>query len=87
MPRAPNFPLLELRSARTLDVKSQPDRARQLVGVREAQIREDVTRAFLELDSWPLFLLISASSFASLYRCLIKSTSCFGVAMPFFDFF
>src|SRR5208337_11901 len=29
----------------------------------------------------------SANSFASLYRWLIKFTSRFGVAMPFFDFF
>jgi hypothetical protein len=28
-----------------------------------------------------------ANSLACLYRCLIKSTCGFGVAMPFFDYF
>ena len=84
-----DFPLLELPGRKQLmDVESQLCPSIKLVGILKPQIGEDVAGAFLILDfSLSCYHSCSASSFASLYRCLIKSTSGFGVAMPFFDFF
>lgn len=62
--------------------------ARQkLVGILEAEIGEDVSGALLELNWFLFFRAHSANSRASAYRFLIKSTSRFGVSMPFVDFF
>ena len=67
----------------------KPDlRARQkLIGIFQAQIGKDVPGPLFKLNRFSSFSYSCANSCASAYRFLIKSTSRFGVSMPFFDFF
>ena len=84
-----DFPLLELAGHEQLVyVESQLCPCVKLIGIVKPQIGKDVAGAFFVFDGFLFaFYSCSASSFASLYRSLIKSTSGFGVAMPLLDFF
>ena len=62
--------LLELPVCQNLvDMKAQSRPREQLVGILEAQVREDIARAFLELDARRVY---SCSSSAKLLRLFVS---------------
>jgi len=69
------------------DVVSDLSARQKLIGLFEPQIREDIPRALLEFNWFSLFRAHALTPVLPKYLCLIRSTSRFGVSMPFLDFF